>query len=105
MILFFLLGISLSYDPQAVVEYANKYCKETNPEYDEDQENDVGSGVNFVIQCLIAGGLVISNCLTNGKGSISNSIDLSSCLIQKGWKSSEIGSKKFKAGYPVVILN
>ena len=106
VILFFLLGLCLSYDAKKAAEFALDDC--TNPKeidlFDDDPFADSGSGASFVTQCLIAGGFDISNCLTNGKGSISNSADLSSCLTQKGWKSSTTRPNKFKAGYPLVVF-
>ena len=101
------MGVSLSYDANKAAEFALDYC--TNPKEidlnDDDSFEDSGNGASFVIQCLIAGGLDISNCLTNDKGSISISTNLSSCLTQKGWKSSSTRPNKFKAGYPLVIFD
>ena len=102
--LLFLLGFTLSYDANEAVKYANKYCPSSNPLYGEDEDfSDIG-GANYVTQCLIAGGLDISKCITNDKGTISNAVDLSSCLLQQGWKSSTEMPKSFKAGYPVIVF-
>ena len=105
--LFFGLSLSLSYDPKKAVEFAKGHCSLKDKEFfDEDiPYEDAFTGTNFVTQCLIAGGFDISNCKTDGKGSISEFPDLFSCLKQKGWKSSSERPKRFKAGYPLIVHN
>ena len=113
-ILIFLLVFSLSYnyDADKAVEYANEYCSSTEidlsslrgrgrrPILDDGYD---GSGSDFVTKCLIAGGFDTNNCVTDDNGSISKFDNLSSCLTQKGWKSSTTMPSQFKAGYPVFV--
>ena len=105
-ILIFVIVFSLSYnyDANKAVDYANKYCSNYSKEIDFDSFTfGDGSGSDFVTDCLIAGGFDTSQCLTDDNGSISTINNLSSCLTQKGWKSSTTIPKKFKAGYPVLV--
>ena len=60
-------------------------------------------GAIFVTKCLKAGGFDTSNCLTDDNGIISSTVNLSSCLTQKGWKSSTTFPRKFRPGYPLII--
>ena len=107
-IIILLLGISLSYNPKAAIEYANKYCSNYNKIfYNYNSENDGRDSANFVSQCLHEGGQSFEGC--NGvdlKGMIPRVSDLKACLLSKGWKSS-LGVKpvNFKAGYPIFIKN
>ena len=89
-IIILLLGISLSYNPRAAIEYANKYCSNYNKIfYNYNSENDGRDSANFVSQCLHEGGQSFEGC--NGvdlKGMIPRVSELKACLVSKGWKSS-----------------
>ena len=107
-ILISLLVLSLSYDANKALEYTNEYCSESDEEYSYSPGGRPipifdNSGAVFVTKCLKAGGFDTSNCLTDDNGNISSTSNLSSCLTQKGWKSSTTFPKKFRAGYPLII--
>ena len=69
ILLFILLGLSLAYDANKAIRYAQTYCKSYNPNYIDYRSQ--GDCANFVSQCLIAGGLNLRNCGgRDGKGSI-----------------------------------
>ena len=101
LILFFLIGLSLSYNPEDAVSYARKYCKDYNSEY---YHYDGVDGPNFVSQCLKAGGQDFDKCVgVDKKGAIPLLGNLKSCLIQKGWKTRANSiPKNFKPGYPFI---
>ena len=46
-------NLNYTYSPQAAVEYSYKYIKNRNPQYANFEHNCV----NYVSQCLVAGGL------------------------------------------------
>ena len=100
IILFLIIGLSLSYDPDKAVSYARQYCKKYNTDY---KEYDF-DGTNFVSQCLIAGGQDFEKCVgVDNKGSIYLLANLKACLIQKGWKTRANSiPNKFKPGYPFI---
>ena len=101
-IIILLLGISLSYNPKAAIEYANKYCSNYNKIfYNYNSENDGRDSANFVSQCLTAGGLSLAGCSgKDNKGMLPNVGDLITCLKKKGWSKN---SKKFRTGYPFFL--
>ena len=85
IILILLLGISLSYDAGAALNYAKKYCSGShyNPKY-HDYRNVGGDCANFVSQCLTAGGLSLDGCSgKDNKGMLPNVGDLITCLKKK----------------------
>ena len=63
IILYLLIGVvfSFSYNTAKAINYAKRYCRNYNPQYDnygifgED-------AAHFVSQCLIAGGLSLAEC-------------------------------------------
>ena len=101
LIIFFLIGLSLSYDPNKAISYARKYCKSYNTAYDYYEGIDA---TNFVSQCLLEGGQKFDDCYgLDKKGSFRLLGNLKACLIQKGWKTRANSiPKQFKAGYPFI---
>ena len=103
IIIILLLGISLSYNPIASVNYARKYCNTYNPKYYN--YNPMGGDcANFVSQCMAAGGQDFHGC--NGvdpKGMIPHVPSLKACLSKKKWKHSLSKPVNFKAGYPIFL--
>ena len=100
IILSLLILYTLSYNPQKAIEYAKKYCRNYNDLY-KNYKNYGCDCSNFVSQCLIAGGLDISNCIgLDEKGGIPKTTNLKACLTQKGWKSRVGKPNSFKPGYP-----
>ena len=103
IILFLLIGLSISYNTLDAITYARKHCSSYNSAYENYQGSD---NANFVSQCLIEGGQSLEGCVgLDNKGSIINVADLKSCLTQKGWKSQKGFTNKFKAGYPFFTNN
>ena len=102
LIIFILLGLSLTYKPEDAVSYARTHCAVYSKSY-SDLSKEGGDSANFVSQCLKAGGLDLSNCgvKTDKHGSIHKSADLKSCLTKKGWHSSTSLPSGFKGGYPM----
>ena len=106
IIVLFLIGLSLSYNREAAVEYAKQYWKNYNKDYINNAEMG-GDCANFVSQCMIAGGFNFYGCsvtLRDEKGCLPRVKDLSSCLLQKGWHQSRTLPPSFKAGYPVFLV-
>ena len=102
IILILLLGISLSYDAGAALNYAKRHCCKScyNKNYNN-YRNVGGDCANFVSQCLTAGGLSLAGCSgKDNKGMLPNVGDLITCLKKKGWSKN---SKKFRSGYPFVL--
>ena len=94
------IGIALSYDTGAALNYARTYCKNYNPHYNNYRHSG-GDCANFVSQCLKAGGFSFSGCSgQDGKGMLINVGKLTSCLAQKGWKKN---SGSFGAGHPFFL--
>ena len=93
-----LVGLALSYNPSAAVNYAKAHCKSYNYNYNTYPGADCA---NFVSQCLIAGGLSLSGCdgLDN-KGAIPYVPNLINCIKKKGWSGHGSRPSCFKAGYP-----
>ena len=105
LVLFLICFIGVfSYSAKKAVAYANKYCDKRNKEY-HDYSNEGGDCANFVSQCLIAGGLSLSECVHDKHGSVINVGKLESCLKNKGWHHKESSSipKDFKAGGVITI--
>ena len=102
-ILLLIFQIIFPYQPSDAVKYAKKYGEVNNPKYItyDLQENE---DVNFVSQCLFAGGESFSGCRgKDRKGMIYNYNDLLECLRIKGWTESRERNSTFKAGYPVLL--
>ncbi len=95
-----LIGLALSYNPNSAVTYAYNWYNSFNPAYNSYDPNDCA---NFVSQCLKAGGMDLSGCITDNKGCVINVSNLASCLLQKGWSSSRTMPNSFKPGYPVLF--
>ena len=107
IILFLFFGLTLSYNPSNALYYASQHCSASsyNPSYNN-YKGRGGDCANFVSQCLMAGGLDISNCYgRDDKGSITSVGNLKSCLTQKGWRSSSIKPANFQAGYVLFLKN
>ena len=105
LLFFLIIGLSLSYDRKAAVEYAKKYWKDYNKDYIN--YADIGGDcANFVSQCMIAGGFNFYGCsvtLRDSKASLPRVKDIYTCLLQKGWHHSKTLPPSFKAGYPVFL--
>ena len=96
-----LIALAISYDGNAAVNYALKYCRNYNPAYNKYPGVDCA---NFVSQCLKAGGFSNSNCDgRDSKGMIINCGYLSKCLKKNGWKSASTRPSAFKKGYPFFL--
>ena len=107
LVLFLICFIGVfSYSAKKAVAYANKYCDKRNKEY-HDYSKEGGDCANFVSQCLIAGGLSLSECVHDKHGSVINVGKLESCLKNKGWHHKESSSipEGFKAGGVITINN
>ena len=107
LVLFLICFIGVfSYSAKKAVAYANKYCDKRNKEY-HDYSKEGGDCANFVSQCLIAGGLSLSECVHDKYGSVINVGKLESCLKNKGWHHKESSSipEGFKAGGVITINN
>ncbi len=106
IVIFLLLGISLSFSPGKSLDYAEHYCKNYNPSYN-DYSSKGGDGANFVSQCLAAGGVNLDGCAgRDDKGMIPNISDLKNCLKLKGWKSKvPTKSEKYVLGYPMFFTD
>ena len=105
IILFLFFGLTLSYNPSNALYYASQHCSASsyNPSYNN-YKGRGGDCANFVSQCLMAGGLDISNCYgRDDKGSITSVGNLKSCLTQKGWRSSSTKPANFQAGYVLFL--
>ena len=103
IILLFIIGFSLSYDRNAAISYARKYCSNYNSNY-QNYQYDGGDCANFVSQCMIAGGMDFRSCSVSwidDYGCLPKVRDLKLCLQQKGWKHSTTRPASFKAGYPI----
>ena len=107
LISLYLIGTTLSYNPSAAVNYARQWAYSRNPSY-HDYSGEGGDCANFVSQCLIAGGLGISNCAGSyGQGgTIPYVPNLENCLVAKGWKrSSSMPSQGVPAGSVITFYN
>ena len=104
IIIILLLGISLSYSPDAAVNYAKNYCYKYNPDYNN-YKYEGGDDANFVSQCMFSAGQSFDRCLgKDNKGMIKGVFDLELCLKSKGWRSSSSRPTNFKPGYPVFVV-
>ena len=107
LISLYLIGTTLSYNPSAAVSYARQWAYSRNPSY-HDYSGEGGDCANFVSQCLIAGGLGISNCAGSygQDGTIPYVPNLENCLVAKGWKrSSSMPSQGVPAGSVITFYN
>ena len=96
-----LLGLALSYDAQAAVNYANTYCRNYNRNY-ASYKNSGGDCANFVSQCMHAGGIDFSGCQNvNRQVMIPGCTSLKRCLRSRGRTEYSSMPANFKAGYPV----
>ena len=103
--LLLLVGLALSYDRSAAVNYAKTYCSRYNSAYN-DYGSVGGDCANFVSQCMRAGGMRFNDCSVSWLdeyGCLPRVSDLKSCLSQKGWHSSSSKPSSFKAGYPLFL--
>ena len=94
ILIFFLLGLAISYDREGAAKYAQKYCNNYNPNYNR-YKNITEESANFVSQCLsVGGGQDFEGCEgRDNKGMFKNSADLKKCLISKGWKKTHVPQK------------
>ena len=93
------------YIPEDAIKYANKYCSNYNKLYNiyEVKESE---NINFVSQCLFAGGQSFSGCKGKDQFGMLKSYNyLQKCLKEKGWRESEKRESGFKAGYPFLNKN
>ena len=102
ILLILLIGVITSYDRNAAVSYAKKYCSHYNSNY-RNYNPDGGDCANFVSQCLIAGGFnLVKMCGSSsawGKGgTVPAVVNLRACLRNNGWTSSNSPPKNFKGG-------
>ena len=98
ILLLVLVGLAISYNANAAVNYAKRYCKNYNGAYNTYPGEDCA---NFVSRCLIAGGLSLSGCPgLDSRGAIPLVANLRTCLRKKNWHSSSTRPGSFKAGYP-----
>ena len=98
VLLLVLVGLALSFNPSAALNYASAHCKKYNSKYNTYPGND---SANFVSQCLIAGGLKLSDCPgLDRKGAIPYIPNLRKCLTKRGWSAHSSKPACFKAGYP-----
>ena len=98
ILLLVLVGLALSYNPSAAVNYALNHCRNYNSAYNTYPGADCA---NFVSQCLIAGGQSLSGCSgLDSKGTLPAVSNLKTCLRNKGWSSSSTRPGSFIAGYP-----
>ena len=105
IILFLLISLSLTYNPDEAVKYARKYCKNYNPKY-YDYTNLGGDCANFVSQCLIAGGFSFKGCVNvKPSGVIAGCTSLKNCLVKKGWKAYKERPNGFRGGYPMIKID
>ena len=106
LVLFLICFIGVfSYNVKKAVAYANKYCDKRNKNY-HDYSKEGGDCANFVSQCLIAGGMQLSDeCVVDSHGSVINVGKLEECLIKKGWhhKVSKSIPEGFKKGGVITI--
>ena len=101
ILLLFLIGLSLSYNPGAAVSYARKYCSSYNRAY-ENYASMGGDCANFVSQCMIAGGFSFKGCSgwVDSHGCMPRVTEQKNCLKSRGWKEYTSRPNCFKAGYP-----
>ena len=104
IIICLILGLTLSYNPQAAITYGNTYCRKYNPQYSS-YAHSGGDCANFVSQCLHAGGLDFSGCAhVNRQGMIPGCTSLQNCLRSKyGWKKYTTRPPNYKPGYPTFL--
>ena len=100
-----ILGLTLSYDPQAAIAYADTYCRNYNPRYNNYPEYIRGNAAHFISECLRAGGLDFSGCANlNKEGMIPDYVSLQNCLVYKyGWKKYTTRPPNYKPGYPTFL--
>ena len=106
-LIFFLIALTLSYNPDAAVNYAMTYCDNYNPNY-HNYAGEGGDCANFVSQALIAGGFSFSGCSVSWIdyfGCCPRVTDVMSCLDQKGWKRSSSVPPNFRGGYPLFLTD
>ena len=106
LLILVLIGYSFSYNAQKAYNYAKRWALDRNPNY-YDYSEEGGDCANFVSQCLIAGGLSLSDCYGSDGvgGTVPYVPNLESCLLKKGWKSSSsIPSKGLPVG-AVITFN
>ena len=100
ILLWTLLGLSLSYNAGAAISYARTYCSNYNSAF-INYRNLGGDCANFVSQCLMAGGQDFNGCGgKDSKGTLPLVSNLRSCLQKKGWHYTRGVSRNFRAGYP-----
>ena len=101
-----ILGLTLSYNPQAAITYGNTYCRKYNPQYSS-YAHSGGDCANFVSQCLHAGGLDFSGCAhVNRQGMIPGCTSLQNCLRSKyGWKKYTTRPPNYQPGYPIFRIS
>ena len=102
-LLVFLMTIinSIDYIAEDAVKYAEIWYNDRNPKFNSYDDESIEQ-VNFVSQCLFAGGQTFSGCQgKDNKGMFGNRNSLKSCLENKNWIYSETKKKNVRAGYPI----
>jgi len=89
ILIFFLLGLTYSYNREGAANYAQKYCNNYNPEFKK-YPDMIEESINFISQCInIGGGQDFEGCEgRDDKGMFKSVSDLKNCLVSKGWKIS-----------------
>ena len=101
ILLFLLIGLTLSYSTSDAISYANRYCGTYNSAYNKYDGKDCA---NFVSQCMHAGGFSMKDCAgKDNKGMIIGVSNLKACLKQHKWKHSTTRPSAFKKGYPLFM--
>jgi hypothetical protein len=106
-LIFFLISLTLSYDPDAAANYAMEYCANYNPYYPNYADLG-GDCANFVSQAMIAGGFSFDDCYVtwlDEYGCCPRVEDIMSCLDQKGWKQYWSVPPNFRRGYPLFLTD
>ena len=99
ILIYLLIGLTLSYNAEFAVLYAKKYCATSNPNYHDYRKIDPNKeSYNFMSQCIHAGGQDFTGCEgLDDKGMLTDTYDLQKCLLMKGWKKTDV----FAPGYPI----
>ena len=102
-----IFGLTLSYNPQAAIAYADTYCRNYNPRYNNYPEYIRGNAAHFISECLRAGGLDFSGCANlNKEGMIPDYVSLQNCLVYKyGWKKYTTRPPNYQPGYPIFRIS
>ena len=99
------IGLIASYNPDAAVSYAKKYCRNYNSAY-PNYKGRGGDCANFVSQCLKKGGFDFKGCANLNEAGLNIGVtSLRNCLLKKGWKEHSKKPSNFRSGYPMAKLD